>query len=86
MCKVSLNITVFRYIGTNILPDRLAKINKEIVIQLHEKGIAAPSETNINGQVVIRTALCNHRTTKEDLSLLMSEVCRLGGEIANWET
>ena len=81
MQKVSLNIAVFRYIGANILPNRLSEINKEIIFQLHEKGIAAPSETTVNGQVVIRVALCNHRTTKEDLSLLMSQVCRLGGEI-----
>ena len=37
-------------------------VNAEIVADLHESGIAAPSTTTIDGKLAIRAAIVNHRT------------------------
>ena len=46
-------------------------LNKAIVIDLQERGIAAPSTTTIGGRTVIRAAIVNHRTTEDDIDALM---------------
>ncbi|MCM2293078.1 aminotransferase class V-fold PLP-dependent enzyme [Allorhizobium sp. BGMRC 0089] len=58
---VALNIVCFGIRGA----DR--DMIRTIVMDLHEKGIAAPSWTTLNGEEVIRCALVNHRTSKADL-------------------
>ena len=64
---VALNIVCF---GLRASPD--GELNKAIVIDLQERGIAAPSTTIIDGRTVIRAAIVNHRTTEADIDALMS--------------
>ncbi len=75
LAPAQLNIVGFRYRAPD--PDR---VNAEIVAELHESGIAAPSMTTINGKLVIRAALFNHRTQIFDLDALIDAVLRLGAE------
>jgi len=49
-------------------------MNDEIVIQLQEQGIAAPSTTQLHGRTAIRV---NHRTARKDLDILLSEIVRI---------
>jgi aromatic-L-amino-acid/L-tryptophan decarboxylase len=63
---VALNIVCF---GLRTSPD--GELNKAIVIDLQERGVAAPSTTIINGRTVIRAAIVNHRTTEDDIDALM---------------
>ena len=56
----------------------LNALNKEILMQLHEKGIAAPSYTVLNGNYAIRAAITNHRTRKEDLEMMVNGVIEIG--------
>ena len=44
-------------------------------------GRVAPSTTVINGQVVIRAALVNHRTQVQDMDALVAGVLQLGAEL-----
>jgi len=44
-----------------------AALNRRIVIDLHERGVAAPSLTLLDGEPVIRAAILNHRTTEADM-------------------
>ncbi len=76
LAPVALNIVCFRYrsIDAN-------RINAELVIALQESGIAAPSTTTINGQLVIRAAIVNHRTTSRDIDALIDATLAYG-EIA----
>ena len=60
----------------------LNALNKEILMQLHEQGIAAPSYTTLNDRYCLRIAISNHRSTLEDFDLLAREVVRLGNEIS----
>jgi glutamate/tyrosine decarboxylase-like PLP-dependent enzyme len=73
LSPATLNIVCFRYRGAD--PDRL---NAEIVAELHERGIAAPSTTTIDGQLAIRVCLINHRTQPEDIDALLAAVLGLG--------
>jgi glutamate/tyrosine decarboxylase-like PLP-dependent enzyme len=59
---VKLNIVCF---SVKDSPD--GEINREIVMDLHEQGEAAPSLTILDGRPVIRAAIVNHRTKKADI-------------------
>jgi glutamate/tyrosine decarboxylase-like PLP-dependent enzyme len=61
--------------------EALNALNKEILMQLHEQGIAAPSYTTLNGRYCLRIAIANHRSRQEDFDLLATEVVRLGREV-----
>ena len=73
LAPAALNIVCFRYRAADA--DRL---NAEIVAGLHERGIAAPSTTTINGRVAIRACLINHRIQPEDIDALLAGVLSLG--------
>jgi aromatic-L-amino-acid/L-tryptophan decarboxylase len=59
---VALNIVCFK-------PSRSKSddLTKQIVVDLQERGVAAPSTTTLNGKTVIRAAILNHRTTEQDI-------------------
>ncbi len=78
---VPLNIVCFRYAPEGIDPDVLDRLNREILMELHEQGIAVPSYTMLGGAYVIRVAITNHRSRRGDFDLLVREVVRLGDEL-----
>ena len=80
LAPVPLNIVCFRFKDNSHDRD-LNVVNQEILMRLQEKGIAAPSHTTISGKYVLRAAITNHRSRKEDFDLLVNEVVRLGEEI-----
>ena len=51
---------------------------QDIVADIQESGIAAPSTTTIKGQRVIRVAIVNHRSETQDLDALLAAVIRFG--------
>jgi aromatic-L-amino-acid/L-tryptophan decarboxylase len=59
---VSLNIVCFALKAR--WPDAA---NQAVVIDLQERGLAAPSMTDLSGRPVIRAAIVNHRTTRADM-------------------
>ena len=69
---MTLNIVCFSVKG-----DVTGRINREIVMDLHESGIAAPSTTKIGGRPVIRAAIVNHRTQTRDMETFVAaaEAC-----------
>lgn len=73
LAPVQLNIVCFRYRGAE--PDRL---NADIVADLHESGIVAPSTTTIDGRLAIRAAIVNHRTEKRDIDALVDATVAFG--------
>jgi aromatic-L-amino-acid decarboxylase len=66
---VALNIVCF---GLKI-PGNDA-LNGRIAIDLHRRGVAAPSTTKVDGQTVIRAAIVNHRTTESDMDRFLEEL------------
>jgi glutamate/tyrosine decarboxylase-like PLP-dependent enzyme len=74
MAPVSLNIVCFR-VGRGCAD--LDALNREIVADLQEAGIAAPSTTVIDGKLAIRAALFNHRTVAADADALVEGVLQM---------
>jgi len=76
LAPVPLNICCFRYKFDTDIDQK----NTDIVVQLQENGIAAPSSTTIKGNLAIRVNLTNHRTQKSDLDMLIKWIIKLGNE------
>ena len=78
LAPVNLNIVCFRY---RIANEDMDALNRDIVFELHESGIAAPSTTKVNGQLAIRAAIVNHRTEKQDIDQMLDAVIRFGDQL-----
>ena len=81
LAPAPLNIVCFRYTG-GLAEDRLNGINREILMRLHESGLAAPSMAMLGDRLAIRVANVNHRSRREDFALLVREVRRIGQEVS----
>lgn len=81
MAPIGMDIVCFRFNPGGAEDKQLSALNKEILIQLHERGIAAPSYTTLQGRYCLRIAISNHRSTQEDFDLLAREVVRIGQEL-----
>jgi glutamate/tyrosine decarboxylase-like PLP-dependent enzyme len=82
LAPVCLNIACFRFRVAGLDDARLNELNKELLIRLHESGVAAPTNTTLNGKYALRVANTNHRSRREDFELLVREVVRQGRELA----
>jgi aromatic-L-amino-acid decarboxylase len=78
LAPTPLNIVCFRFRADGLDDAALNELNQEILIQLHESGLAAPSYTTLDGKYALRAAITNHRSRREDFELLVREVIRLG--------
>jgi glutamate/tyrosine decarboxylase-like PLP-dependent enzyme len=75
MAPVALNIVCFRFVAAEV---DLNRLNADIVADVQEAGIAAPSTTTVNGALVIRAAIVNHRTEVADMDVLVDAVLTAG--------
>ena len=81
MAPVELNIVCFRYNPGGLDEPSLNPINQELLVSLHESGIAAPSYTTLEGKYCLRAAIANHRTRTSDLDLLVHEIINIVNEL-----
>lgn len=79
---VVLNVVNFRYVNAVLDNEKLNELNKRILIELQERGIAVPSGTTIRGKFYLHVANTNHRSRRDDFSALVREVIRIGDEIS----
>ena len=79
---VALNVVCFRYVRPGLDDAALDELNRQILVELQERGIAVPSGTTIRGRYVLHVAHTNHRSRREDFDLLVREVIRIGDELA----
>jgi len=70
LAPVTLDIVCFRHRVPGADDAAHNALNKEILLRLQERGIAAPSSTVLRGQYCIRVAIANHRSTDEDFAAL----------------
>jgi len=80
LAEPTLNIVCFRYHHTEMAEEELDQFNRDIVADLQERGIAAPSTTRIRGKLAIRVAITNHRSRRDDFDLLVESVLQLASE------
>jgi aromatic-L-amino-acid/L-tryptophan decarboxylase len=78
LAPIGLNIVCFRFNPGNLDDETLNELNKEILIQLQEQGICAPSYTTLYGRYCLRAAIANHRSVQDDFDVLVKEVVRIG--------
>jgi aromatic-L-amino-acid decarboxylase len=75
LSPVALNIVCFRLRpphGED--PAATDRFTADLVADLQEAGIAAPSTTTVGGRLAIRAAIVNHRTTGADVDALVDAV------------
>jgi glutamate/tyrosine decarboxylase-like PLP-dependent enzyme len=73
LAPVALNIVCFRYRGEDA-----NRLNANIVADLQESGIVAPSTTMIGNCLAIRAAIVNHRTSERDIDALIRATVAFG--------
>ncbi|QJR34834.1 pyridoxal phosphate-dependent decarboxylase family protein [Gemmatimonas groenlandica] len=81
LAPAPLNIVCFRYRADALDDDTLNVMNEELLLRLQERGIAVPSSTRIGGRFALRLAHVNHRTTDEDMALVLAAVTEIGDEL-----
>ena len=73
LAPVQLNIVCFRFRAADS-----NRVNGDIVMDIQESGIAAPSTTLLDGELAIRAAIVNHRTEARDIDALIAAVLEFG--------
>ena len=76
------DIVCFRFNPGDSGEAALREINIAIMLQMQEAGVAAVSDTTVKGRHCLRVAICNHRTRRSDLDLVVQEVLRIGDALA----
>jgi glutamate/tyrosine decarboxylase-like PLP-dependent enzyme len=82
LAPIGLNIVCFRFNPGRLDDETLNALNKEILIQLQEQGICAPSYTTLHGRYCLRAAIANHRSVQNDFDVLVGEAVRIGQKLA----
>jgi glutamate/tyrosine decarboxylase-like PLP-dependent enzyme len=72
---VALNIVCFRLKGWS------DEQTANLVADMQEQGLFAPSTTIVNGRLVIRVAIVNHRTRQEDVDALFKFLLHRSGAL-----
>ena len=83
LAPTAMNVVNFRYVAPNRTDAELDSLNLEILMQVQERGIAAPSSTTLNGHFSIRVAICNHRSRRSDFDALVAGVIEIGDELSS---
>jgi glutamate/tyrosine decarboxylase-like PLP-dependent enzyme len=81
LAPVATNIVCFRFNPGGMDDAQLNALNEELLIRLHESGIAAPSYTTLHGRYCLRAAIVNYRTTSADLPILVRAVREIGASL-----
>ncbi|MBT7819848.1 MAG: aminotransferase class V-fold PLP-dependent enzyme, partial [Chloroflexi bacterium] len=76
--NIPLNIVCFCYVNPALSEDELDNFNLEILMRLHERGLAVPSYTKLRGKFALRVSITNHRSKRSDFDFLLEKI----GEIA----
>jgi glutamate/tyrosine decarboxylase-like PLP-dependent enzyme len=83
LAPAGLNIVCFRFRPDDADDAAANALNEELLIRLHEAGIAVPSYTTLRGRYWLRVAISNHRTRTADLQLFIEAVLKIGRELAS---
>ena len=82
IAPIGLDIVCYRYNPGATDLKTLNQLNRKILIELQEQGIAAPSYTTLNDQYCIRVAIANHRSRYEDFDVLVEQTIRIAQSIS----
>jgi aromatic-L-amino-acid/L-tryptophan decarboxylase len=74
MAPVGLDIVCFRVHPEGWSEERLDALNRELLMRMHESGVAVPSYTTLGGRYCLRVAVSNHRSTHGDFDHFVDEL------------
>jgi glutamate/tyrosine decarboxylase-like PLP-dependent enzyme len=69
---VSLNVACWRITPAGTTPEQQDVLTREVLTRLQETGVAVCSGTVVQGRVVIRLAVANHRSRWADFEQLLA--------------
>jgi len=78
VAPIGMDIVCYRYNPGQLDLESLNQLNQELLIELQEQGIAAPSYSTLNEKYCIRVTIANHRSRYEDFDTLIEETLRIG--------
>jgi aromatic-L-amino-acid decarboxylase len=81
LAPIGLDIVCFRFNPGGLDDETLNALNKEILIQLQEQGICAPSYTTLHDRYCLRVAIANHRSVQDDFDVLVEETVQIGQKL-----
>jgi glutamate/tyrosine decarboxylase-like PLP-dependent enzyme len=81
MADIPMNIVCYRFNPGSLDDFNLNRLNKELLMRLHESGVSAPTYTLLDGKYVIRVSITNHRTKREDLDKLVEASKTIGDKL-----
>lgn len=71
LAPVVLDIVCFRVRPDGWSEERIDALNKELLMRMHESGVAVPSYSTLQGKYCLRVAIGNHRSRFEDFDLFV---------------
>lgn len=77
----AINIICFRFDPGSLPEAVLKRLNTEIMVRMQETGVAAVSDTTVQGRHCLSAAINNHRTSRADLDILANEVAHHGAAL-----
>jgi glutamate/tyrosine decarboxylase-like PLP-dependent enzyme len=82
LAAVTLNVVCLRYAPAGVAAGDLDTLNRAILVALQTRGVAAPSQTVLQGRFAIRVCVTNHRSVDADFDLLVEQVVEIGSELS----
>jgi aromatic-L-amino-acid/L-tryptophan decarboxylase len=83
LAPVPLSAVCFRYVSQPDTPDRIDALNQAILQRIVRRGKVFLSNASIQGKFALRACFVNHRTTPDDVALIVSEVLQAASELAS---
>ena len=79
---IGLDIVCFRYNPGGLDSEALNALNQQLLIDLQESGVAAPSYTTLGDAYCLRVAIANHRSRFADFDVMVEKVLEIGRALA----
>lgn len=84
LAPAPLNVVCFRYRPADVPSwdgPALDALNRELLMRVHERGVAVPTSGRVHGAFGLRCANTNHRSRTADFDLLVEQVVAIGREL-----
>jgi glutamate/tyrosine decarboxylase-like PLP-dependent enzyme len=81
VAPMGLNVVAFRFEDAALTGGENDAVNRELLMRIHERGIAIPSSTMVGGRFTLRCCICNHRSRKADFDDFVAEAEKIVAEL-----
>jgi aromatic-L-amino-acid/L-tryptophan decarboxylase len=83
LAPVVLDIVCFRVRPEGWSEDQVDALNRELLMRMHESGVAVPSYSTLQGRYCLRVAIGNHRARQEDFDVFVDTLLKMAGELVS---